>query len=612
MKHHPIRSFNGVRALSLGLIVLFHIAPTIFRSGYLMVNVFFILSGFLLTKRLNDRQIHLTQYFLTKIKDLWVRLVLMMGIFLLIFYAVDASLLVDIRNSSISALTFTYHWFSAMSDRSYFDALTSVELWTHLWYLGVHVQSFLIFTVLFAGFRKMNASLSLKIGVVSMLTVFSMFWMSYLYLTLNQPLDVYFYTSSRMFAFGLGSIAALLPLDKIKISSSFTMLVSMILLGFLGFYQFSEAFLYLGGMQIFSVVALLWIVSLTKQDQKIAKFLSHPKFTWLSTYSFEAYLYSYPLTILMNYILANASLWMRIIVTIALLILILWIFSKLNTVRFKPVVRRLALLVLVGLILVINPQKDPQTLALEEALKQQQKEVDEARVFSASVQIFAKSDLLEFSAKKQEELRIEQEKLAYRRNVPDLQHSKQAITTKATYSDITAFEKAMALTPKQMEYFSKLEVSMIGDSIMLGALPAFEKTFPTMVMDASVGRQMYHIEPVLDGLLASDRLYEIVIIHLGNNATFLDKYFDIIMEKVGERQVFIVNTRLNKKVWESEVNTKLKKFTDRYDTVHLINWKQFANHQSNIFYRDQEHLTPKGQEIYKDFIAHNILVQFAK
>ncbi len=611
MPYKNIKAFAGLRVVALLLIVLFHIMPQTFRSGYLMVNLFLVLSGYLLTLRLNNPKTKLWPYFFDKVKALWVTLVWMMALVLAIFYLLDASLIVGILKSSLSSITFTNNWFQIFNEASYFDQLTRVEIWTHLWYLAVHVQSFFIFTALFCFFRKIKASSSSQIILIALITLASMGAMAVGFLFLKQPLSVYYYTSTRLFTFGLGSLAALIPLENHRFSSRYPGLIAIALIALLLFYQFSEAFLYLGGMQLFAVLSMFLVVTLT-QDHWLSKWLSWEGFTWWSKMSFEAYLYSYPLTAFINASLMFLAIELRLLLVIVVLWLVLYLISLFKRLRFKPIIRRLALLVMVGVIVLINPSKDAATLALEQSLKEKAEALNQARVFGASVDLFAKTSLLDYSAQKQEELKRQQLLAEQRKQTVDLDVSKTALEPKEKYEDVEDFVQAMALTSKQRAYFSKMSLTLIGDSILLDTLPTFESTFPNLVMDAKINRQMYHIGSVLDGLLASEQLYDPVIIHLGTNGTFLNKYFDTILEKVGKRQVFMINIKSNHQPWEREVNVRLEKFAKEHENVHLIDWQNFARKHNNIFYKDQEHLTPQGQQIFKDFVAHSLLVEFSK
>ena len=143
----------------------------------------------------------------------------------------------------------------------------------------------------------------------------------------------------------------------------------------------------------------------------------------------------------------------------------------------------------------------------------------------------------------------------------------------------------------------------IGDSVMLGAAPGLEARFgPQLVLEATVGFQMIDAPGLVRRLADEGRLGDVVIVHLGANGPFPDSTVDEIMAVVGRRPVLLVNVKVPRR-WEAEVNDRIAAAAERYPNIEVVDWRTVSESEDGLLWRDGHHLTPTGAERYADLLA---------
>lgn len=153
---------------------------------------------------------------------------------------------------------------------------------------------------------------------------------------------------------------------------------------------------------------------------------------------------------------------------------------------------------------------------------------------------------------------------------------------------------------------NKIEkITFIGDSIMDMGKKYIAPSFKGGYFDTKIGRQFYSLPEIIENLKKQNVVSNIVIIGLGTNGPFNDKEFDLVIEMLGDRDIFFINT-VHKKKWEKEVNEKLKKKTSQYKNVYLINIYDKLNGKKQYFRSDGVHLTEQGSKYYADIVIESI------
>jgi peptidoglycan/LPS O-acetylase OafA/YrhL len=147
-----------------------------------------------------------------------------------------------------------------------------------------------------------------------------------------------------------------------------------------------------------------------------------------------------------------------------------------------------------------------------------------------------------------------------------------------------------------------VNVSGIGDSVMLGAAPWLPAYVGSIAVDAAVSRQVSAGIGILRAWRDAGTLGQVLIVHLGNNGTFTAGQFDQIMEIAGDRRVVFV-TLVVPRAWEGPNNEVIRAGVARYANASLADWNSYAAGHPEYFYSDGIHLTPAGAEAYAALIA---------
>jgi hypothetical protein len=152
-----------------------------------------------------------------------------------------------------------------------------------------------------------------------------------------------------------------------------------------------------------------------------------------------------------------------------------------------------------------------------------------------------------------------------------------------------------------------VEVTGVGDSIMLSATAALESVFDgAIAVDAEEGRQFAASVPAIERLRDDGDLAPVVVVHLGTNGAFTAEAFDQLMASLsGVPRVVFLNVNVPRE-WEPEVNEALRAGVDRWPTAELADWQSAATLHPGWFVADGYHLSCEGIIGYAGLIAETL------
>ncbi|MFW5438625.1 hypothetical protein [Paenibacillus apiarius] len=153
---------------------------------------------------------------------------------------------------------------------------------------------------------------------------------------------------------------------------------------------------------------------------------------------------------------------------------------------------------------------------------------------------------------------------------------------------------------------SSVEVTAIGDSVLVGVAPYLKELIPGIDIDGKVSRQMSEAKDVVAQLDSKEKLGKIVIIELGTNGPFSSEKLEELLNTIGEnRQIYLVNSRVPRD-WQDSVNETLAKAAEERSNVTLIDWHSLSADKSEWFAKDGVHPQPEGAKAYASLIAKSI------
>lgn len=613
-----ITGFDGLRALAVAFVILYHLFVYQFKGGFMGVLIFFVLSGYLVTNSIirewtTTGRLDLLNFYWRRIRRLYPALVGVLAATLGYIAFFQRSLLVHIRGAVISNLCGVYNWYEIAHHQSYFARFGVQSPFTHLWFMAIQFQFLVIWpflmVFLFKFLRERRGALFFSLVGLALL---SALLMAVLYQPGKDPSRVYYGTDTRIFAVFIGAaLAVIWPLNRLKARLDWGRRTAFDLLGFgalvvvvimCGFCDDERPWLYRGGMLLFCIATAVLIAMVAHPGADMNRALSNRIFTWIGQRSYGIYLYQYPVMVLFEAKVNVATHpVMYALIEIALILVISDVSYHLiekpiarikwgqirSTIRefFKrhsrygwrrlAVVPMLALLA-VGLYGFCSPApKQPNPANGSQALQQA----------------------------------IQKNQQAVNKHNAALAHGKsgQQVTSASQQTSGPKLPASIRLTSAEQQQAQKMKITAVGDSVLADSSAALQKIFPQMFINAKVGRQVDQAIPVLQDLKKQGKLNGPLLVVEGTNGPFTDDQMKQIMQLAGNRPVYWVNVHVPTRPWQNEVNTKLTASKKKYKNLTIINWYKFSNGHTDWFYADNVHPNPYGLNFFSNFVAKQIL-----
>jgi peptidoglycan/LPS O-acetylase OafA/YrhL len=324
-----ISALDGLRAVALLIIMGFHFEVSWLQGGFIGVDVFYVLSGYLITGlllseyRRRDR-IGLSAFWLRRARRLLPALIIVLVVVTLLVRFVSApGLYPDFRMSSLSALFYFSNWWQIASSGSYFVATAPASPLTHTWSLAVEEQFYLVWPLVTIAVMHLSRVFVRGVRVLLVVSVAgvvaSVLEMAFLYNPTANTTRVYFGTDTHAQSILVGSVlACLLTMIQMRrghegmapAANSAAMRGLLLVVGLAGLagtltlaYSLNgtAAFVYRGGFLLSALSAAAMIVAAACVPRgPIARLLSLRVLVWIGTISYGAYLWHYPVFVYLD------------------------------------------------------------------------------------------------------------------------------------------------------------------------------------------------------------------------------------------------------------------------------------------------------------------------
>ena len=201
---------DGLRALAIAPVILFHAGFSTFSGGYIGVDVFFVISGYLITSILSTdlqgNQYSMIAFYERRARRILPALFMMLVVSLLLAYVMlNPADLREYAKSLLGSVLFLAN-ITAYLQSGYFDAASDIKPIMHLWSLAIEEQYYVVFPVLLAFLWRMGRPL--LVGVMVLLCGLSL-WTAEVKLNKDQSV-AFFYLHSRAWELGVGALLALI------------------------------------------------------------------------------------------------------------------------------------------------------------------------------------------------------------------------------------------------------------------------------------------------------------------------------------------------------------------------------------------------------------------
>ncbi len=212
---------QGLRAIAVALVVAYHLAPSLVPGGFVGVDVFFVISGFLITSHLwrgyqRSGRVDLVAFWGRRARRLLPAAVLVLVVtWLVARVALPTSRLVDTAGQIRASALYVQNWVLAHDSVQYLKSDDAASPVQHFWSLSVEEQFYLFWPLLFLAaavlVRRRTSSVR-RIAVLAAAGVVAAASLAYsVYFTASDPSAAYFVTTTRMWELAVGGVLALLP-----------------------------------------------------------------------------------------------------------------------------------------------------------------------------------------------------------------------------------------------------------------------------------------------------------------------------------------------------------------------------------------------------------------
>ncbi|CAN5767091.1 acyltransferase family protein [soil metagenome] len=647
---------DGMRALAVVAVMLYHANPSWLPGGFLGVEVFFVISGYLITLLLigeHERtgRVSLGQFWLRRARRLLPALfTLLIG---LTIYAVffRRDVLGQLRGDVLAGLTYVSNWYQIWVGQGYTQRGDFAPL-RHLWSLAVEEQFYLVWPLVMVGLMRLGRRrlpelsrwlvLAAIVVTLALAVLYHPGRIGSCQVTPGAYWDVggrcvsktdalYLGTFTRFGGLLLGSAFAMVwrpvaimrgPMRTKGHVLDLVAILGLAGLGALCWYLHlvtpggADPWLFRGGFLLTGLATLAVMAAVTHARSWAGPAIGNPLFLWIGTRSYGMYLYHWPIYQVIRRVAGNGLTVSQFAVAMVATAIVTetsyrFIETPIRTGRIRRWWRRL------------QAKRDPNPRRM----------IATVGAGVVAVSMFAAANLATAELKPneiEESIRqgeqVGKDPLATVIVTPDtaepppvnattpIAPTPASIVTPSTDPGANGGPRPVETRPPRSDPSTTTttekprpvaRVLAIGDSVMLGARDELEARGITV--SAEQNRQMIEMVPVVQQLQADEQFGRVVVVHLGTNGPFSGETLDAFMNALsGVRRVVVLTLHVpptaDAAQWVPGNNRQLFGLPNRYDNVELLYWDGLAT-ACDCLYDDGIHLNQAGQDYYTQLVA---------
>jgi peptidoglycan/LPS O-acetylase OafA/YrhL len=549
---------DGLRALAVLAVFVYHFhnGGGWLPGGFLGVDVFFVISGYLITSLLLSEfrrtgRVDLVRFWLRRARRLLPAVGVLIGMVMVLAVFFSFGEIAVLRRDALASMGYVTNWELIFSHQSYFEAFARPSLFRHLWSLAVEEQFYLLWPLAFAFCMTRFGHRRLLLGVIAGALASSLL-MAILFDPAN-PNRVFYGTDTRATPLLVGvALAFVWHPERLKaktgslapaaLNALGALGLAMVLLTFLTVHDYDLS-LYRGGFLLLSLWSALLIGALAHPAAQIGLVVGNPAARWLGLRSYSFYLWHWPVLQLTR--------------------------PGIDVSLHGPVLFTL--------------QLAATTLLADLSYRYVEQPFRRSRGWT-----------------RPDWLRIGRVGIAV---------GVTMVVIVVGWSGIAPSGNPGGVRPASAQIVGRAQPGdgppvalALGDSVMVDARTGLARRVgPGLTLDAAVGRQPGEIISLLHGYAAAGRLPDEVVIQMGDNGpVWRDDLVRLHDALRGVPHVYLVNVDVPRS-WQGEVNSILSEAARNWGQAELLDWHEIAS--SKRLTTDGVHLTAQGIRLYSRLIA---------
>ena len=571
-----IPAIDGLRALAVIAVMFYHLGFSWIPGGFLGVDLFFVISGYVITRMLLDSiaqsgGLDLRGFYLARLRRLLPALLFMLTTTIIAvgIWAPDTikRLLVD----TPFALTGTINWWLVANEQDYFESIGRPPLLQHTWSLAVEAQFYLVWPLILYFILKKFGKKHIPVaalfiaaasGIALLLVSFSIDAAN-----ASKVSHVYFGTDTHSIGLFLGAALAVswIPQNfRVELSRKGQNFIDGIgVFGFIGilatflFIDASNPAMYKIAFPLAGIFGAAIIASIVHPASRFAPILQNKVLLWIGERSYAIYLWHW---VIFQVTRPTVDLAGQAWALYSLRILIVFALADISLRYVELPIRRGVIQYWIkGRKYRTKKERNRQTSLLSTATVI-------VVIIAAVISVRAIS-----------------------------------IANDAR----VALEKSLTVDTSTVVPTEKDGLWVTGDSVILGIRSVLEENQPISLVNARIGRQA----PELLEVLIQDQpqaLDSPVIFNLGNNNALSREQVEQIFEAVkGQPQIIVVNTAVPRP-WRDGNNQIINEVAAKYPQADVIDWNAISNGRPEYFAPDGVHLVPAGVNAYVSAILEKL------
>ena len=569
---------DGLRAIAVSAVFVYHADRHLLPGGFLGVDVFFVVSGYLITSLLlaeleASGRIALREFWMRRARRLLPALFVLLGVCLLVAATIERGR-IELRGDALAALLYVANWRFVFDHQSYFAQFGRPPLLRHLWSLAVEEQFYVVWPLLLVLGLRLRRRFAVPV-LVAAAAVASTIEMWVLYRPGGDPSRVFYGTDTRAAPLLVGVLLAFvwkpdaLPMLSQRRASTLVDAASIaalacVVYAFVAVHD-DETRVYHGGFLLLALCAAALLATIVHPQGRLGRFLARPVPRWVGERSYAIYLWHWPV---LAFTRPGVDIHLPAALVFVLQASITLVLADLSYRFVESPIRRGGLRRL--------QLRMPRLVAPRTSLA------------AAGLSIGALAGLAAAT--------------------PGTVRALPPGFTHTTLSESHRSAAHLVALPHQSRRPARAAIPRsgpilaVGDSVMLGAQTELASAVGhDLHVDAVVSRQPDATIDRLFAYRARHRLPDRVIVHVGDNGpVYYADWQRLKAALAGVRLVVLVNVRVDQS-WQAEVNREMRQAVAGWHNATIADWYDTSAAAGSVV--DGTHTSPRGARLFAAVIA---------